>query len=234
MANDEYYGWISKSNAEGFIVAFPNGTSRFPSGILATWNAGACCGYARDNNVSDVLFVKKMIADIETNHSVNSDRVFATGMSNGGMFSYRLACDLSRDINAIASVAGTDNCNSCRPKDEGSVLHIHALNDNNVLFNGGAGSNALETVDFTSVPDTIALWVDRNGCDPTPQRVLEVTGAYCDEYTGCDDGTTVKLCVTEEGGHSWPGADAIPSAEGDTPTQAIDATDIIWDFFNAQ
>ncbi len=237
MANDEYYNLISKSNKEGFIVVFPNGASKLRSGKLATWNAGNCCGYARDNNVDDVGFVKVTIDDLESKLNIDSRKIFAIGMSNGGMFCYRLACDLTDKFKAIASVAGTDNCTDCIPYKPISVMHIHAKDDGHVLFNGGAGKDAFRDIskvtDFTPVPETISRWVKRNHCVNNPKRVLEKDGVYCDLYSGCESNVQVMLCVTENGGHSWPGGQK-PREKADTPSNAISVVDEIWEFFKNQ
>lgn len=237
MANDKYYNLISKSDKEGFIVVFPNGASKLRSGKFATWNAGNCCGYARDNNIDDVGFVKEMINEIQSELNIDRKRIYATGMSNGGMFSYRLACELTDQFKAIAPVAGTENCNHCVPSKPISILHIHAKNDTHSLFNGGAGPDAFKdkskVTDFTSVPETISRWVSRNHCNKDPKRVLEKEGAYCDLYTGCDGNVQVKLCVTETGGHSWPGGKK-PGKKAAPPSNAISAVDEMWEFFKNQ
>jgi len=238
MAIDKYYNLISKSEKEGFIVVFPNGASRLKSGKFATWNAGNCCAYARDNNIDDVGFVKKMIDDIKTKFTIDSSKVYATGMSNGGMLSYRLACDLTDTFTAIAAVAGTDNYDNCSPSGPISIMHIHAKDDTHVLFEGGAGSDAFKDVskvtDFTSVSETISRWVKRNNCNAVFERVLEKEGAYCDLYTGCDDSVQVKLCVTETGGHSWPGGYKPPRKGVTPPSKAISSVDEMWKFFENQ
>lgn len=237
MANDQLYGLISKSEEQGFIVVFPNGASRF-RGKFATWNAGNCCGYARDVNSDDVGFVRAVIREVDYKFNIDPEKIYALGMSNGGMFSYRLACEMADTFAAIASVTGTDNYDNCRPQLPVSIMHIHAKNDTHVLFNGGAGEGAFKdkskVTDFVSVPETISKWVQRNGCDETPQRVKQINGAYCDLYIGCDEGAQVKLCVTDYGGHSWPGAKAKPAKKAATPTNAISATDEIWAFFDGQ
>ncbi len=234
MASDKYFNLISKSEEEGFIAVFPNGASRLRSGKFATWNAGNCCGYARDNHSNDVGFVKEIVRDLEMKLTIDSKRIYATGMSNGGMFSYRLACDLTDTLTAIAAVAGTDNYDDCSPSKPISILHVHAKDDDHVLFNGGYGEKAFKdpskVTDFTSVPETISRWVKRNHCDEVPERVLEKEGAYCDLYTGCDGHVQVKLCVTETGGHSWPGG----KKPRGNPSNAISAADEIWKFFESQ
>ena len=232
QADDKYYGLITKSERAGFIAVFPNGSSRFRSGKLATWNAGICCGRARDNDVDDVGFVREMIAQLKARLNVDPNRIFANGMSNGGMMSYRLACEMADTFRAIASVAGTDGTKSCSPSRPVSILHIHAKDDERVLFDGGAGNDSRQMADFVSVPDTIAKWVRMNGCKATPQRVLDKPGATCDAYAGCRGGTEVRLCVTETGGHSWPGG--VKVRTGEPGSTAINATDVIWDFYSTR
>ena len=233
QASDNY-GLVNKSDSAGFVAVFPNGYSRLPGGKLATWNAGKCCGTARDEHMDDVGFVRALLAELEMHVTVDPKRIFATGMSNGGMLSHRLACEMADVFAAIAPVAGTDNTVQCKPSRPISVLHIHAKDDTHVLFNGGAGVDAFrdtsKVTDFVSVPDTISRWSQRNQCTGAPRRVLSVTGAYCDAYQTCAGGVQVELCVTETGGHSWPGGSK-PRAGKAQVSQAISANDVMWDFF---
>ena len=233
QADDAHYGIVAKSDREGFVVVFPNGYSKLKSGKFATWNAGTCCGAARDANVDDVGFIRQVVANVTSQMNIDRSRVFATGMSNGGLMSYRLACEASDIFKAIAPVAGTDNTRSCTPKNPVAVLHIHAKNDDHVLFGGGAGAKAspdrAQVTEFTSVPDTISKWVQRNSCAATPRRVVEKPGAYCELYSPCASKAEVELCVTDVGGHSWPGAS---KTRGEPASQAISANDAMWEFFN--
>ena len=233
MANDTYYGQIRKSESEGFVVVFPNGFSKLKSGKFATWNAGNCCGGARDGSVDDVGFIRQMVANLSRQLNIDRDRVHATGMSNGGLMVYRLACEVSDVFKAVAPVAGTDNTRICNPATPVSVLHIHAKNDSHVLFTGGAGPDARDeakVTQFTSVPDSVSKWARLNGCSAAPRRILDKAGAYCEVYAPCRGNAQVQLCVTESGGHSWPGGQK-PRA-GEPPSQAISANDVMWDFFN--
>lgn len=226
----ENYGWKEKSEKEGFIIVFPNGASRLKSGKIATWNAGNCCGYASEKNSDDVSFVKAVIKDIKA--KVNIGKIFATGMSNGGMMSHRLACEMSEEFSAIAAVAGTNNYDFCNPKKPISILHVHGLADSHVLFNGGSGPDSLTKVDYKSVPNTISEWKSMNNCDDRSKRVFEDEDGYCDLYSQCDDGAQVKLCVAKNGGHSWPGVSKSQNSfEGSTATRTFSATDEIWNFF---
>lgn len=229
-----HYGLTEKADQAGFVAVFPNGHSRLPGGKLATWNAGACCGSARDADSDDVGFVRAIVARLPDHVSVDHQRIFATGMSNGGMFSHRLACEMANTFRAIAAVAGTDNTLQCRPSQPVSVLHIHARDDTHVLYEGGAGPEAFrdrsQVTDFTSVPETMARWVQRNQCSSTPQRVLTVPGAYCEAYPACAGHAQVQLCVTETGGHSWPGGSKPRTGQAKV-SQALNANDVMWAFF---
>ncbi|MCF7861010.1 poly(3-hydroxybutyrate) depolymerase [Candidatus Woesearchaeota archaeon] len=230
----KYYGWKEKSDEEGFIVAFPNGASRLRTGKLATWNAGSCCGYAAESNSDDVGFVKKIIEDIKSRIEV--DKIFATGMSNGGMFSHRLACEMPDTFTAIGAVAGTNNFEDCDPKDKISIMLIHSLNDQHVLYNGGCGPDCriVGETEFVSVPDTILGWIKINNCSKTPNITSNDQNSYCETYTECTDGVKVKACTTKDGGHSWPGVDEFPNLlEKTEPSKAIIATDEIWAFFES-
>lgn len=231
QASDENYGQISKSDQAGFIVAFPNGYSRLPGGKLATWNGGNCCGPARDRNVDDVGFIRAMVDNLGRQLNIDRKRIYATGMSNGGIMAQRLACDAADMFRAIAPVAGTDNTKSCNPSQPVSVLQIHAKDDDHLPFNGGMGAKSMgrQVTSFTSVPESISRWVKRDACNATPKRVLDKPGAHCERYDGCRGDTHVELCVTDTGAHSWPGA---AKWRGDEPpSKAISANDVMWDFF---
>ena len=219
MSLDKNYGLTKKAENSGFIIVFPNGYSQLKSGKFATWNAGKCCGQGRDTKSQDVQFIRDLISKMISEFDIDQERIYAIGMSNGGMMSYRLACELSDVLKGIASVAGTDNTIDCNPKKPISILHIHAKDDTHVLFNGGAGKDAFkdlsQVTDFVSVPETMAKWKKLDGCDQKPQTL----NSYC-ELSQCR-GTKLQLCVIPEGGHSWP------------QSAAFNANDVIWDFFKS-
>lgn len=233
MAKDANYGLQRKADEAGFIVAFPNGDSKFPGGQFATWNAGQCCGDARDKGVDDVAFARAVVLAIKARFTIDPSRVYAIGMSNGGMMAHRLACDASDIFAAVASVAGTDATTRCTPTRPVPVLHIHAKDDDHVLYNGGAGPGAFrdasKVMDFVSVPETVARWVKRDACVAAPQLVLKVDGASCEAYRGCAGGAAVQVCTTETGGHSWPGTQSVRRGK-EGPSKALDANDVIWRF----
>ena len=230
QANDSKYGLISKSEQGGFIAVFPNGYSRWPSGVLATWNAGKCCGPAQKNNVDDVGFIREVIHRMERQASIDARRIFATGMSNGAMMSWRLACE-ALEIRAIAPVAGSDNTPACKPSRPVPIIEFHAFDDDHVPFNGGKGDLSVAQVDFVSVPSAQAKWVQIDRAQPKPSRVLTVAGAHCDLHRAGEGGAPVELCVTDTGGHSWPGGGTQQGRK--QPSMAISANDLMWNFFSS-
>jgi polyhydroxybutyrate depolymerase len=231
QADDSKYKLISKSEQAGFIAVFPNGYSRFKNGMLATWNAGRCCGGAQKNNIDDVGFLREVIARVERQASIDPRKIFVTGMSNGAMMSWRMACE-APEVRAIAPVEGTDNTvGRCAPSHPVAVIEFHALDDNHVPFNGGKGDLSVAQVDFTSVPASQSKWLAIDRADPISKRVLTVPGAHCDMHLAKAGGAPVELCVTDTGGHSWAGGG---TQQGRLqPSMAISANDLMWNFFSS-
>ena len=111
------------------------------------------------------------------------------------------------------------------------VIEFHAVNDEMVNFNGGPGPNSFTQTNFVSVPATQAKWVQLNRADPAAKRVLTVPGAHCDLHAARPDGAPVELCVTDTGGHSWPGGGTQQGRK--QPSMAISANDLMWSFFSS-
>jgi len=215
-----------KANEAGFIVVYPDGVkSTGPLGAR-TWNAGACCEYARDNNIDDVNFIRQLIAKLLTHFNISPKKVYLTGHSNGGMLSYRLACEMSSQIAAIA-VSSCSMVTECDPANPVPVLHMHSKRDTQVPYQGGTG---ITNVYFPPVESVIDTWSSFNGCGSatrTQGNLYTLT-----EWKSCLGNASVQWYLTEDGGHAWPGG--LPgSAIGDKPSTAINANDLLWDFFKA-
>lgn len=237
QSNDEFYQQLSTADKFDYIVIIPNGYSQFPSGKLATWNAGKCCGQARDLSIDDIQFFKAMVEKTKEQFQIDQRKIFANGMSNGAMMSYRLACEMSDTFSAIAAVAGTDNTITCSPKRPVSILHIHAKDDDHVKFDGGIGTGAVDKeyiTEFKSVPETIKKWTQLNQCQPIAKKISEGKGFSCEQYEDCKNGSTVQLCVTESGGHSWPGGKAPRLIKKKNIFQGFKASEKNWEFFSSQ
>jgi len=126
-----FSGLSKKADEAGFIVVYPSGTG---TGPFLTWNAGGFQGRMAEGRPDDVRFVSSLLDDLATVCSVDSKRVYACGMSNGGMMCYRLAAELSDRIAAIAPVAGTIAIGESKPKKPIPVMHIHGSKDTIVPF----------------------------------------------------------------------------------------------------
>jgi len=223
-------GFDAVADAEGVIVVYPNGTGRRPDRLL-TWNGGRCCAYAMEQNVDDVGFVKALLADLGTVANVDTQRIYATGMSNGAIMAYRLACELSDVIAAIGPVAATQNIDACTPSRPVPVLHIHGDADGHAPYAGGIGAESLVGVPFESVETTIDFWVQHNGCALAPQ-VTQSGNIRHTVYSGCKQDATVELYTVIGGGHAWPGGQ--PGWRGgDVPTTELNASRVMWEFFAA-
>lgn len=219
------------ADEKGFVVAYPNGTGLLNDAIL-TWNGGTCCGYASRRNVDDVGFVRALVRDVQAIVKIDPKRIYAAGLSNGGILSYRLACDASDLIAAIGPVSATQNVASCNPAQPVSVIDFHGTADQHIPYNGGQGDKSLTDVDFASVKDSIDFWVKFDQCQPTPQTETFKDIKH-DIYADCADGTAVELYTIIGGGHAWPGNTSPGRPGADQPTQSISATQLIWEFFAA-
>ncbi len=233
------HGLVAKADREGFILVLPTASGSATTEKRSTWNAGHCCGSARDANVDDVGFIRQVVDNVFGQVSINRDRIYGVGMSDGAMMAYRLACEMPGVFRAIVTVAGTDNTRQCVPDKPVSVLHIHARDDTQVPFNGGVEPRAIDPkVSFASVQATVAKWAALNGCEAAPKRILDTAGAYCEANSWCRGKAEVQLCVTDRGGHSWPGVKLTdrptdrPTDSRQTPSQALDATNVMWSFLS--
>lgn len=216
------------ADRDKFIVAYPNGTSRLFSNRFLTWNAGACCDYAQKNKVDDVGFIRALVAEIQHTHALDPKRIYATGISNGGMMSYRLACEMSDVLAAIAPVSAVQIAPSCTPSQPVSVIHFHGSADQNVLINGGVGKKALNNDMRPPVADSIQFWVKHNACGPA--QSTQSGNIHREDYSGCSKGSAVTYYVITGGGHAWPGGQQMLKML-DKPSDEISASDTLWDFF---
>ncbi len=227
-------GLNDKADKEGFLVVYPNGTGRV--GRILTFNGGNCCGYAQRNNIDDVKFVDKILDDLAASTDMDEKRVFATGISNGAIISYRLASELSHRIAAIAPVAGPMGSKQCSPKHSVSVCHFHGTDDQFAPLKGGRGSKSLSQTDFYSVQHSIDAWVKANHCEekPTvtklPVKVKDGTSIERRVHAGGRDGAEVVLYMIHGGGHTWPGREFRLRRLG-TSTKNLSANDVMWEFF---
>lgn len=210
-----------------FLVAYPNGTGGKLMPNRRTWNAGKCCGKAVERNIDDVGFIHAMLSDIARHHQLDRSRVYATGISNGAMMAYRLACDAPGDIAAIIPVSGTLALNSCPGAKSVPVLHIHGGKDSNVPYQGGMGENAISGVAHRSVPETLKMIASAHGCAAAPSEKDLPDGSELTSWN-CQGKAPLQLRLIPKGEHVWPGGDSRRNRKlygGD-----FSASQAAWDF----
>ncbi|MEK6594098.1 MAG: PHB depolymerase family esterase [Pseudomonadota bacterium] len=246
--NAETQKWYSKmdgaADRDGYIAVYPNGTGGI-GGRFLTWNAGSCCGPAAAVRSDDVGFALAVLEDIARRTPLDRSRIYATGLSNGSMMAYRLAAEASERIAAVAGVAGAMTLPDFSPRLPVPVMHIHSVDDQLVLFDGGLGpafpiSNSRTL--HASVDNMLNKWLDHNACpdkreiaEPVRGRPGSPDAAHTAKrfvWRTCRGDTEVVLWKLEGPGHVWPGGqrDFLPELLG-TPSAVIDANSEIWNFF---
>ena len=213
------------ADTEGFLLVHPEGTRFFGNQF---WNVGFP---GLSSTIDDVGFTEALIDELATLYTIDLDRVYATGMSNGGFMSFLLACQLSEKIAAVASVTGSmtqDTFNDCNAQHPTPVLQIHGTSDSVVPYDGD--------ITWTlSIVDVFSFWMNYNNCDTNPiittfPDIYTLDGSTVDHfvYSGGDNGVTTEHLKVIGGGHTWPGsAFNFPGTNYD-----INASMKIWQFFS--
>jgi polyhydroxybutyrate depolymerase len=223
-------GFNEIADQEGFIVVYPDGINRH-------WNDGR--GTANPE-IDDVGFVKVLIERLVKFRNVDPSRIYATGLSNGGQFTQRLACEMSDQIAAFAAVSATFPAAlkpNCKPKNPVSILMINSPNDPLVPWEGGEGRGLGGQI--LSVPETVELWRKHNGCSPVAQTESlpniapsDGTRVRVSRYTGNCNRSEVLIYAIEGGGHGWPdGYENAPTSMAGKTSRQLKASQAIWNFF---
>ncbi len=206
----------AKADKEGFVVVGPQA-----AGEPATWWGPI----PNELGQPDMDFFGALLVYLQREISVDPDRIHATGLSNGATMANRLACDMADTFAAIAPVAGGHVApGECEPDRPVSVLVIHGTDDASIPYYGN------ET-DTPPVHTWVEAWAERNGCDEVPSSSHAYPDVLQETWDNCAEGVEVTLLSLEGGGHTWPGA---PLSVGlGSTSQHIDATDVVWAFFEA-
>ena len=226
------------ADEEEFIVVYPDGYKRH-------WNDGrkGVNDAAHKKNIDDVGFISALIDHFVKEHNVDPKRVYVTGISNGGMMAYRLACELSDRIAAIAVVATAMPLTmpqNCSPSHPVSVIAFSGTQDPLVPFEGGEVKVGLrKRGKVLSVYQSVKYWINRNGCAATADVTKlpdlapgDGTRVRKEAHAGGKEGSEVILYVIQGGGHTWPGGLQYAGERTIGKTcQDIDANQLIWEFF---
>jgi len=209
-------GFVDKSNEAGFILVIPTGAGN-------AWNGAGCCG---NTNLDDVALFKALVTEVSKHANVDSKRVYATGLSNGGYMSYRLACEAADVFTAVAPGSGGLSGQACNPSKPISVLDIHGDADGIVAYSQQAPSMAAVAMGNGCMTTTTPATVPGSGGD-----------TECITRTGCPNGIEVTSCTVKGGGHVWFGDPSCGTGAGTLGCGFVGAnstflynTDAVWDF----
>jgi polyhydroxybutyrate depolymerase len=214
---ENFYGWDSLADSAKFVVAYPDGIGR-------AWNGHGCCGQAARENIDDVGFITAMVGQISAAIRIDKTRVYATGMSNGGIMTYTLACNSG--IFAAIGPASATQLDTCAAPHPTSVIHIHGTADRLVPYNGG---DSTSYVDGPPIADVNAFWRNADHCG---QPVITTNAPVTTSTAACAGNRSVVLITIEGGRHAWPGG-ATALERADPTSHALNATEAIWQFFAA-
>lgn len=198
-----------QADSAGFIVVYPQGVDDPPS-----WNAGVGA-YGPTGDADDIQFTRDLLSYLEKNYCVNPHRVYLTGFSLGGGMAYRLACVLSDQIAAVATVSGAyypfGDCHTSRPL---PVMEVHGVADTMAPYEGNSDAH------MAAVQDYLNGWLERDKCNgdgKTFYQQGDVTGI---EWTACAGGSKVVHYRISDGKHAW------------NQTQVIDTATVVWQFLS--
>lgn len=209
-----FSGMNPKADAAGFIVVYPDG-------VQSSWNAGACCGAAIDQQIDDVGFVRALVAQLSNTLCIDERRIYATGFSNGGFMSHRLACEAADLVAAVAPVSAVNGMDSCTPSRPVPVMMFNGTLDPLVAYNGSGP--------FDSAEQTFIDWGTRDICGDAPKPGKSSGAASCVQHELCDADTSVVFCTFEGMSHCWPGNAFCPFGAASTD---LSANDEMWEFFS--
>ncbi|WKZ30061.1 MAG: PHB depolymerase family esterase [Candidatus Dojkabacteria bacterium] len=236
---------------EKFIVIYPDGVKQ-ETGWLKnndlgrTWNAVHCCGFAYSSNSDDISFVTQILTEVSKTFTVDTEKVYATGFSNGGMFAYRLVTETNNLFAKVAVVGGAIGGRESsqaeqkvieRPSEPISVLIIHGVLDKHVKYLGGESEGVDRGRTDISVADTTQFWRLANGCNADPATENRGNSTTKVTYSNCVNNTALVIYSLKAQGHAWPGSQETNSyllGITDRPSKDIDATQVIWEFFKTE
>lgn len=221
---------------EGFVTVTPHGT-----GDVVRWDTSP--------TGPDVAFLAAVLDEVEADVCIDRNRVHVAGLSNGAMMTSTVTCALADRVASVAPVAGVTDVDGCELPRPVPMLAIHGTADTFVAYEGGLGEAAtnlpapdgsgrtlgelgLQTGGGPSIPEIMAGWAERNGCEPAPDDEQVADDVVRSRYP-CPEPVEVELYTVIDGGHAWPGSALSQAVEGvvGRTTTSISASELMWQFF---
>lgn len=183
---EKFFKLRAVANAEKFLYVAPDGTKDKAGERF--WNGTDACCDLFGAKVDDVAYVRALVADVAKHHAVDPKRVYAVGLSGGGFFVHRLACDAADVFAGVVSMSGAGYAvpSRCKPADGVAVAELHGEKDDVVKFEGSKGDPGLLTAEYPSAAETVAQWAQHDGCSGAL-----VEGGKLDLFTMAGDETKV-------------------------------------------
>ena len=239
MAGLTHYRFNELSDRYNFIAVYPQGIDK-------SWNDGRTDPISGSikKKIDDLSFFKEMINQLEKDFEADRSRVFATGISNGGIMSFYLACKLQNTFRAIAPVTaniGKEVQGICERKMNTGLILFNGTSDPLVPYNGGQVTVAGKARGaVTSTADSMRIWSINNSCSgKTTEKELpdtkdDQTNITKIEFKNCSFGNSIYHYRINGGGHTWPGGrQYLPKKIIGTVTEEINAADLIWEYFSS-
>ena len=222
-AQKETSQWNELADSRGFIVVYPSGIGG--KGVRI-WHVETGAGL-----MMDVRFISELIDTLKASYNIDSTRIYANGLSNGGGMSFVLSCTLSDRIAAVGMVAAAQTLpwGWCTDHRAVPMIAFHGTADRDVPYNGG--SSWVSPRPFPNVSTWAANWARRNRCGANPVESTVARDVTRRAYTNCADDAAVVLYTIQGGGHTWPGGKPLPKWFVGRTTRSIDATSLMWSFF---
>ena len=197
----KYSGQLQQSDQRGFIAVWPDG-------IALSWNAYGCCFVGDAVNVDDVSFLRSVIVALKGRANVDADRVFVTGISNGGGMAQRMACEAADLVRAVAAVSYPLNTDRCTPAKPIGLTEIAATGDTTIGYYGSTPPIAGLPNDLLGVPlgvqgarESLAEWKLIDGCSDDLTRTQLLADVRVEEYRNCNGGVRTGLVTIDGGKH---------------------------------
>jgi polyhydroxybutyrate depolymerase len=224
-------GQLAQSDKRGFIAVWPQG-------IDGSWNANGCCMLAYHLGVDDVGFLKAVIATLKERANINKNKVYVTGLSNGGGMSHRMACEAADVVMAAAPMSNPLQTDQCHPSRPVTVVAFAGTADLQVPYDGGPLVYPTVTIGvplgWQGARQSLAAWKLINGCSSVLTQTQLAEGSRDETYLSCSGGVKTGLVSIADGAHDLYNGDALHQIMFVHPNYAVDVSDYVWEHVFAQ
>lgn len=240
MNDFDLSSWPTIADTANLILISPQGLP-FENQIIGTIQGVFNSGMILDvpflgqipinSDVNDVGFISSLIDTVISKYNIDQNRIYATGFSNGGFMTQRLACELTHRLSAVASVSGTraKAFPACGPGTYLPVAHFHGDADSVVRLDGYVSSGTIGDFLGITVDSLLNYWATANHAGISSQTILHGdsnSNLYAEStlYKNSNDKTVLQYCLIYGGEHRYYGYNST--------NNGFDIADLTWIFFN--